>query len=782
MASRKVAAAYVSLELQTAQFKAAIGEAGGLTKKFAAETREQMQQSRESVRLLSEELGLGIPRGLQGIISKLPGVTTAMNAAFDAVVVFALIDTVVKVTEKVLEFSRKNEEAAKKTAAAWDEAHGKLEKELDTLTVTGDKLDETYDKMSKKPGNALALALDEAKVTADNLAESLKTDLGLMDQLFKDQSVSKWQVLLGKDTSDDISQDLEKHRTAITGAERIAREAVRNAKTPEDQAAATTTGQTNVNAAIKAALDYIAAKHTEINGNVLLDNGAGVAPYAMVHGNQDKHNAILDGAKDIVENSGDIYNQQIANAGKVIRNQKQSDGTAAESDRLKSFEDTAKRMKELQGADALALAAYWEHLVRTNQKGSKSFEDSLREHSATAGVEAMKEVHGGGKSTDEQFAEFRKSLIVKNTPDGIGDTSDAMQKFLGLGGSASDEKISAELARGGEAYARFAAELDAARLKVSESTGALTPHAAALAEAAAHAKAYPAELKPLNEQLERLKGDTFLSDGERQSQMMAVGNQISQVNYKNQLQQVADSSSAFDSSFTGQVDKTFDDIIAKSQDWGTQFKETITGALGDVNNAIIHILTTKPQAGDHPFKEAGKQIFTGVARTGLQDAEGALMKGLKLDKIGTSEANPMWVRMASAMKGAGSAVSTAAQAATSTGFGGVISSLFSMLIPRAGGGVMSPGDFYMTGEQGPELMQVGSTSKINSARDTASIMAGGKGGDTTHVWNIDAKGSNDPAAVNAAVQRGIRAAAPQIAAAANAGAKDRIARRPASSR
>ena len=126
MASRKVAAAYVSLELQIANFKAAIGEAQGLTKKMAADMREQMDRSRESVRLLSEELGLGIPRGLQGIISKLPGITTAMNLAFDAVVVFALIKTVYEVGEKIVEFARKSEEAAKKHEEAWGSIHGSM--------------------------------------------------------------------------------------------------------------------------------------------------------------------------------------------------------------------------------------------------------------------------------------------------------------------------------------------------------------------------------------------------------------------------------------------------------------------------------------------------------------------------------------------------------------------------------------------------------------------------------------------------------------------------------
>ena len=133
--SKKVASAYVDLQLSIAQFKAATGEASGLMKSFAAQTREEMQKSRESVRLLSEELGLGIPRGLQGIISKLPGVTTAMNLAFDSVVVFALISTVVEVTKKVTEFAKKSEEAAKKHAEAWQNT-------IVPINDTNDKLEQ----------------------------------------------------------------------------------------------------------------------------------------------------------------------------------------------------------------------------------------------------------------------------------------------------------------------------------------------------------------------------------------------------------------------------------------------------------------------------------------------------------------------------------------------------------------------------------------------------------------------------------------------------------------
>ena len=287
-----------------------------------------------------------------------------------------------------------------------------------------------------------------------------------------------------------------------------------------------------------------------------------------------------------------------------------------------------------------------------------------------------------------------------------------------------------------------------------------------MAESAAAAKAYAAELKPLNEQLDKLKKEP--DTDARQAEMMAVGNQISQVNYKFQFQQVALGAEEFKTSFTGQVDEAFNSIINRAEDWGAQFKSTVEGALGDVNNAIIHVLTTKPQAGDHPFKEAGKAIFTGVAKTGLDDAEGAFFKA---GKLGASEASAMWVRITGGGKlSAGTAGGGAS--------GSIWSTALSALTHMAGGGVLSPGDFYMTGEQGPELMQVGSTSKINNARDTASIMSGSGGSVTNHSWSIDARGATDPAAVYQAAQRAIYAAAPHLVSATHQMQKDDARRRP----
>jgi hypothetical protein len=64
---------------------------------------------------------------------------------------------------------------------------------------------------------------------------------------------------------------------------------------------------------------------------------------------------------------------------------------------------------------------------------------------------------------------------------------------------------------------------------------------------------------------------------------------------------------------------------------------------------------------------------------------------------------------------------------------------------RAGGGPVSAGKGYLVGERGPELFIPGSSGQVQP-------MGGGM------TINVDARGSNDPAAVQAAVERGVLSA------------------------
>lgn len=83
---------------------------------------------------------------------------------------------------------------------------------------------------------------------------------------------------------------------------------------------------------------------------------------------------------------------------------------------------------------------------------------------------------------------------------------------------------------------------------------------------------------------------------------------------------------------------------------------------------------------------------------------------------------------------------------------------------RAVGGYVAAQTPYVVGEKGPELFVPGGSGTIIPNKNMGSASGGTNG----MVINVDARGSNDPAAVRAQVQQGIIEAAPAIIAAAQA--------------
>jgi hypothetical protein len=94
---------------------------------------------------------------------------------------------------------------------------------------------------------------------------------------------------------------------------------------------------------------------------------------------------------------------------------------------------------------------------------------------------------------------------------------------------------------------------------------------------------------------------------------------------------------------------------------------------------------------------------------------------------------------------------------------GALGGLFGVPVPpgKAIGGSVGKNRPYMVGEQGPELFIPGGSGTIIPNRNLPS-----NGGGSSFNISVDARGSNDPAAVRAQVQQGILEAAPAIIAAA----------------
>jgi hypothetical protein len=174
--STQIGEVNISLRMSLAQFKTDTADgaaaANKATKQIADDTSSNIGNARGSLMLLGEEIGVHIPRHLQSFITELPGVGTALNAAFASVAVLALIELIAKVVEKVQEFKQHSEDVANAMEHAGDKGRAamqKLDDEFQKLTIQIDKL----------KGNDL-------KALQDSLAEIDRTKLENLAKQFTD--------------------------------------------------------------------------------------------------------------------------------------------------------------------------------------------------------------------------------------------------------------------------------------------------------------------------------------------------------------------------------------------------------------------------------------------------------------------------------------------------------------------------------------------------------------------------------------------------------------------
>ena len=151
----------------------AAGKSGGSEiKQLGAEARE----SKASLALMGEEIGVHIPRHIRGFISSMPGVGAALSAAFSGIAVVVLIGVIVEAIKKVVEFHENLEklrEAPERIQAEFARLTGATKAANDEMRVTNDRLENAIAKLEHRPQNNLKLAIDEAAVAADHLSEKM---------------------------------------------------------------------------------------------------------------------------------------------------------------------------------------------------------------------------------------------------------------------------------------------------------------------------------------------------------------------------------------------------------------------------------------------------------------------------------------------------------------------------------------------------------------------------------------------------------------------------------
>lgn len=723
----KVASAYVDLVARTAAFKAALEDATNSTKKFAAETRAQMTEAKGSIALLGETVGVTLPRHLRTFVAGLPGVATAMSAAFNAVAVLALIDVVWKAGEKVVEFAEKCETAAEKNAAAWSKQHDSIALATQEVELSTIKLENHIAKLEHKPENKLAEAIAETAVATMKLDEKLQAAIKDAEELLKSQSAGILsQLFLGESGSGYEQTMLKQHSLHMA-----------EAKTAQDKLNESLSFQNSL-LTRRNELEAMAQRHADYNDPrshsadkqyTYLDAAGQQHSLGSMMGDYDPQNE-LDAVKHMQASSRDesgLISATIAND-----TAKGDDGTAqAKADAAKAAKDAAREAARVAREAAKEQAEIIKRFVE------ESIEDYRRMQAEDERVT---------EAITKTWEEGQKQL--KEYDEDLNHTGERWKQF------------NAEMAKNAEQAAVNSARQDELRANMALATGVIGPHAAALAIAAAHLAQYNAQLKTLQDEITRINSDDSLTSVQKQTQAAGAQGKIDNLNSQQQIQALTDAQAALSTTWTGMVDSVFDEIIKKSLETQSQLKQIALQTIDSLNTEMAKSLTGQKANYHQVFENAAQSL----AKSGLEKAEGAGLQMLGLGsashgKLGT-KGNPMYTK---------SADSAGSIPGTGSGSGsGLLGGLMGMLNDSDwasglfggrlfgsgsifGGGHALGGDVMAgipidVGEMGRERFVPSSPGRIVPHSQLG-------GGDT---WNIDARGT-DPALTRENFERALAA-------------------------
>jgi hypothetical protein len=460
---------------------------------------------------------------------------------------------------------------------------------------------------------------------------------------------------------------------------------------------------------------------------------------------------------------------------------------AAEA-RLKGMEVALAEMKQQNGVSVQAEYQFWVDRIAAFQKGSDQYNAIVEKVSALA-VEGAKQSH-------EKLVEGMKRVreVANLSPDEanrgiaenavqVGKTNDAITQS-----GERWKEYNQQVAKNTELMIKSAQAAREAQIEHGVKAGTLSKSDAAQQMGAIHAETAAMQIAELRRQLADVQKqqaalNVYTPEGAAEKPRLAaqgqgIQNQIDTETASANLQALKDRYAAFAETGLGGATSALQAFIAASRDSAAQLRQVIDSVMNNVNKAILTDLTEKHSQSRGAWKDAGKGIFTDVASTALKKGEGALLGALGGGKLG-SRGNPMFVKNADGL--ASGAASVAAKSLSSSGglMSGLLKSVIGFLPAFADGGDFGPGTTALVGEQGPEVVHFGSAGHVTPNGKAPST---GGSGDTHHTWNIDARGSTDPAQTMAMVQQGIMQAAPHIVAASMKAHDDRNSRLPPSAR
>ena len=502
-------------------------------------SRKEINESKGSLAMLGEMLGVHIPRHARGMVASLEMIGPALNAAFNSVAVIAVGMAIFEAGKKAFEFFQKSEEAAKKQREAWQDTIQPISDTNDKLELTKTKLENAIAKLEHKPQNRIKEAIDEAKVAADELGRALDADIRKVSASLKGD-LHGWasQVFL--------------HQTGGTAAASIASDA----QDKFNEISAGTYGKDAADRARVAANP--SGARDAILAQVIADAQAKLVP---AQATLDRIQANFGGkAPDSSSSQQDVRSltELIAAAKGMLSTSALTQGNAAlEGQRgiLEGKDDAAKATataqseadkKQMQGFEA-ALAArkltheltiaeemqFWQQMQDQTKVGSANWQAINK----TLGEQTQRNLAAVHKGFGD-IRKGQKSSLSEQVPG-----NDVASEML-LQQAKDFDALMAEQQKGADIQHKLAVELQLGTVQTGLATGALTKHEAALKTAAIHAEDFRLRLAALRAELQAIKSDTSLTPDQRAIAIAKKQNEISTTEGEQRVSNASDANAS----------------------------------------------------------------------------------------------------------------------------------------------------------------------------------------------------------------------------------------------
>ncbi len=589
----------IVLSVNQANFTQAMANAQRELDKFAGKSKDaghatvsSMQASSAAIRGLENPLGNNL-RAVERFISTIPGVGKALQAAFPLVGGIAFGGMLVEMGMKVSAFITKVNEMPKAIGAGFASLNLSGQTSVDQLRLTNDTLQNTINKLQGKPQNNAKIAIDETRLSADKLAESISAANAKMDGLLSQNHLTGWALLMGKRGTADREGTVKYYGAQQDDAAlRIQQSVASGDKTAE----------------AKARADLKSSQDSELK-NVLLDRNSQIAGQKAGAGDGSANVAIDTGvATNILtqqnQQAEDDRNAKLVPQEKAAQAAHDASLKAAEA-RRKAAEDFT-RMLETDGE----VAKKWQEYEDNN---SKIFSEDTLEKFKTNGLSSndSKSLDDAGKASLARITAMRESITVnKQDSDAIAESS----------------------------------------LQMAVATGQISKMDAARVLATMHQKQYTDALQQLQDQAAAIASDSQynLHPEARQAALLDNQNRQNALGASASIQAAQDNQNtnpSGSSPFVGATDALNDFVIA-SKNAASQMRDFTTSTINGFNDVLLKIMTTPHSTGlqnRQALGNYGAGLAKSVAGMGLQHAEGSVLGafGFGSGKPDGSQAKPV---------------------------------------------------------------------------------------------------------------------------------------------